>query len=61
LRGNGRQDAGESGLANTRVRILDAATGIDAVPYTTTDAMGSYSFRVLADKQYQRILRVRTN
>ena len=49
--GNGRQDAGEPGVASVTVRILDD-TGADAVPAKIT-AGGAYTFDIPAEKPYR--------
>ena len=49
LNGNGRQDAGEPGIANVTVELLDAA---NHAAVTLTDATGAYSFGNLVPGTY---------
>ena len=49
--GNGAQDAGEPGLTNVTVRLLDAANNVVAV--TATDSSGSYAFTNLPPAAYR--------
>ncbi len=48
--GNGQQDAGEAGVANVTVKLLNAAGAVIATQ--TTDANGNYLFNNLAAGQY---------
>ncbi|MDR3572311.1 MAG: sortase, partial [Anaerolineaceae bacterium] len=49
--GNGIQDAGEPGLANVTVNLLDS-TGTATLASTTTDSNGNYSFTDLIPGSY---------
>jgi protocatechuate 3,4-dioxygenase beta subunit len=50
---NGRQDAGETGIANVQVRLLDSAgVAVPGVPAQTTDANGYYRFDNLPAGNY---------
>ncbi|MBW4616798.1 MAG: carboxypeptidase regulatory-like domain-containing protein [Desmonostoc vinosum HA7617-LM4] len=48
---NGIQDAGEAGIANTTVKLLDAAGNV--ITTTTTDGNGLYSFTNLQPGDYK--------
>jgi hypothetical protein len=49
---NGTQDAGESGIANVSVRLLDADHSFALVATTTTNAQGQYLFTNLLPGNY---------
>ena len=51
MNGNGVQDAGEPGLTNVTVRLLDATNGVVAA--SATDATGAYRFANLPPATYQ--------
>jgi hypothetical protein len=48
--GNGLLDAGEAGMANVVVRLINADTNVE-IANTTTDANGFYAFRSLTSSQ----------
>ena len=48
--GNGKLDAGETGMAGVTVRLVNADTGVE-IANTVTDATGSYTFRSLTASQ----------
>ena len=50
--GNGVQDAGEIGIENVTVQLVNAQTGATG-PSTTTDSMGRYLFTGVAPGQWQ--------
>src|ERR1051326_6884475 len=50
--GNGQQDAGEAGIGNVTVNLLDS-TGTNVLASTTTDANGAYHFTGLAPGSYE--------
>jgi hypothetical protein len=49
---NGARDAGETGLANQGINLLDSS-GQTQLAFTSSDASGHYSFSALADGNYR--------